>query len=137
MAALYLHNAIFSPETSDSSSTTSRPSHSRHLSVVSTGTLRTSASEHSYPTEPLLYSGPSESPAYRDLLSRQPNHPDVPQLGWDAGLNLEGDLITIGERKEYREQSVRRKLKRLRFARCGLEIVMGEYQINYLYGFRY
>ncbi len=119
MAALYLHNAIFSPEPVELP-----PSHSR---TISTATLRTIASDHSHPTEPLLdplYSGS----AYLDLLERQPAHPRGPSPGWDMGLSLD-DIPTLGERRGYWEKAVRRRLKVLKLTVLVFEMVMGGSQM--------
>ncbi|KAK0457018.1 uncharacterized protein EV420DRAFT_534501 [Desarmillaria tabescens] len=119
MAALYLHNAIFSPEPAELP-----PSHSR---TISTATLRTIASDNSHPTEPLLnplYSGS----AYLDLLERQPTHPRGPSPGWDMGLSLD-DTPTVRERKGYWEKAVRRRLKVLKLTVSVFEMVMGAWAI--------
>ncbi|KAG7443194.1 uncharacterized protein BT62DRAFT_935146 [Guyanagaster necrorhizus] len=119
MAALYLHNAIFSPEPAELP-----PSHSR---TISTATLRTIASENSHPTEPLLdplYSGS----AYLDLLERQPAHPTGPSPGWDMGLTLDY-TPTLRERKGYWEKAVRRRLKVLKLTVLIFEMIMGAWAI--------
>ena len=149
MAALYLHNAIWSPEQPESaqwtpSSTTTTitatygsnehnnkkqdprpPQRPRRIRSLSAGSLRTVPSDYNHPTEPLLRSGTSESIAYRDLLSRQPPHPDGPQAGWDVGLNLDGDPPTVQERRTHRELWLRRRLRRLRMAKATLEVIFG------------
>ncbi|SJL10892.1 uncharacterized protein ARMOST_14287 [Armillaria ostoyae] len=119
MAALYLHNAIFSPEPVELP-----PSHSR---TISTATLRTIASDHSHPTEPLLDPSYSGS-AYLDLLERQPAHPRGPSPGWDMGLSLD-DIPTLGERRGYWEKAVRRRLKVLKLTVLVFEMVMGVWAI--------
>ncbi|KAK0476999.1 hypothetical protein IW261DRAFT_299977 [Armillaria novae-zelandiae] len=119
MAALYLHNAIFSPEPVELP-----PSHSR---TISTATLRTIASDHSHPTEPLLDPSYSGS-AYLDLLERQPAHPRGPSPGWDMGLSLD-DMPTKGERRGYWEKAVRRRLKVLKLTVLVFEMVMGAWAI--------
>jgi hypothetical protein len=130
MAALYLHNAIWTPEHPEdrSSAGFGKP----HLRSLSAGTLRTINSDHSHPTEPLLHASTSESIAYRDLLSRQPEHPDGPQAGWNLGLNFEGDPTTIQERKIHQEKSLRRRLRRFRIGKAILEFVFGEHKIHRL-----
>lgn len=119
MAALYLHNAIFSPEPVELP-----PSHSR---TISTATLRTIASDYSHPTEPLLDPSYSGS-AYLDLLERQPAHPRGPSPGWDMGLSLD-DMPTMGERRGYWEKAVRRRLKVLKLTVLVFEMVMGAWAI--------
>lgn len=140
MAALYLHNAIFIPEESDSTR-----GHSPHTRTISTGTLRTIATSHtshSYPTEPLLQdSSTVASSAYHDMLSRQPAHPAGPRTGWDMGLSLDGHPMTSRERRRFWEQTVRRRLKLLKTFKVSLELIMGKflpqqqvYQILYATG---
>lgn len=135
MAALYLHNAMFSPDTPHppipSSADIYTPQHSRHRSSQSTATMtpssRTSGSEFSHPTEPLLQPDTYGSMAYADILSRQPTHPNGPQPGWDMGLSLVGDQPTMDERKDFWERTVRRRLKRLRVTKGALELLIGKY----------
>ena len=119
MAALHLHNAVFSPP--DSRLSSSR--HIRNLSNLSAD--ETLPSGFSHPTEPLLISSTSESIAYRDLLSRQPNHPDGLEVGQDLGLSFEGDEITPEERKWRQVRQVKRQLRWLKVARGALEVLFG------------
>lgn len=120
MAALYLHNAIHIPDLDSTES-----AHSRHLSALSTPSLRTSTSD-SHPTEPLIYFAQSESStAYQDPLNRQPDYPARIHASWNMSLNLDGDQTTSGERKSRWEKSLRRRLKLLRASKSSLEIVMG------------
>ncbi|TRM63174.1 hypothetical protein BD626DRAFT_34161 [Schizophyllum amplum] len=126
MAALYLHNAIFSP-TSDGpnlspSGSGSEISHDR-ARTNSTATLTPSASENSHPTEPLLRAETNEALAYLELLSRQPKHPNAPPPPWDTALSLEGDPLGASERNAYREHAARRRLRRLRWMKSGLEVI--------------
>jgi len=125
MAALYLHNAIYTAEHSENNSDSSSSGKARRLRSLSAGTLRTIASDFSHPTEPLLHSSTSESIAYRDLLSRQPAHPNGPRAGWDIGLDFSGDPTTLRERKIYRERLLRKRLRRLRLGKAVLELVLG------------
>lgn len=122
MAALYLHNALFIPEAAESSG----PPHTRNLSTVSSGTLRTATTEHSHPTEPLLHSSTSESVTYFDLLSRQPHYPNEQPSNWGAGLTLDGDPATLRERRGFWEQYTRRRLKRLKITKVTLEFILGK-----------
>lgn len=136
-AALYLHNAIFTTEPSSpplsaahvhthrSPGTGSRRNpHDRQLSSVSSFTLRTSTSEHSHPTEPLIH-GSRESSVYLDLLAQQPTHPSS-TLPRALGLTLDGDPVTPRERRIQYERMVRRRLRRLRWVQRVLWIVIGE-----------
>jgi hypothetical protein len=123
MAALYLHNAIFTPDPSESS--LGLAPHARNISTVSTGTLRTIASDYSYPTQPLLHSAASESLTYLDLLNSQPPYPNEPHPGQDMRLKLDGDPTTMTEMKGRWEKRIRRRLRRLRLIKASLEVVMG------------
>lgn len=117
MAALYLHHALFAPDSPPPPSTVQGP-HDRQTSSFSTVTLRTT-SEYSHPTEPLLqHEGElAGSTAYLDILARQPTHPSEPRTSWHTGLSLHADPITPRERKRIREQIVRRQLRRLRWSK--------------------
>ncbi|KAI0369331.1 hypothetical protein BV20DRAFT_1079338 [Pilatotrama ljubarskyi] len=129
-AAVFLHNAIFTTEPPPPASLAHRAPnrrgpHDRQLSSVSSVTLQTSTSEHSHPTEPLIHPGSSESSVYLDLLARQPTHPSSPPPR-GLGLTLQGDPVTPRERRNLWEQSVRKRLKRLRWAgRVLLGIICG------------
>ncbi|KAI0673148.1 hypothetical protein C8Q78DRAFT_969883 [Trametes maxima] len=119
-AAVFLHNAIFTTDPPPPASLAHRAPnrrvpHGRQLSSVSSVTLQTSSSEHSHPTEPLIHPGSSESSVYLDLLARQPTHPSSPPPR-GVGLSLQGDPITLRERRNLWETAVRRRLKRLRWA---------------------
>ncbi|KAH9853003.1 hypothetical protein C2E23DRAFT_824411 [Lenzites betulinus] len=128
-AAVFLHNAIFTADPPPPASLAHRAPnrrgpHDRQLSSVSTVTLQTSTSEHSHPTEPLIH-GHSESSVYLDLLARQPTHPSShPPRG--PGLSLQGDPVTLRGRRSIWERSVRKRLKRLRWAGRVLLAVIGE-----------
>lgn len=132
MAALYLHQALFAsepspPPTLAHRSPGSRTPHDRQLSSVSSVTLRTTShSDHSHPTEPLLHPPSSESSVYLDLLSRQPHHPDGSGSGPNTGLNLEGDPVTVSERRGHWERVVRKRLRRLRWTRRSLLVIIGK-----------
>ncbi|OBZ74938.1 hypothetical protein A0H81_05510 [Grifola frondosa] len=130
MAALYLHNALFASEPSvppalAQRSLDRRNTHERQPSSVSSVTFQTATSEHSHPTEPLIQRS-SGSSAYLDLLSRQPNHPDHgPRDSFNSGLSLRGDPVTPQEVRSHWERSVRRRLRRLRWAKRTLLVVIG------------
>lgn len=142
MAALYLHNAMFSQDAPAHPSLTHlpipgpssdpyTPKHSRHQSSQSVApSFITSTSEYAYshPTEPLLHpeTTNSGSLAYADLLSRQPHHPSGPGPGWDMGLSLVGDVPTLPERKATWEAVIRKRLRRLRLTKGALEGLIGE-----------
>ncbi|KDQ55993.1 hypothetical protein JAAARDRAFT_317116 [Jaapia argillacea MUCL 33604] len=136
MAALYLHNALFSPEASSSTlgpqrsqSSGRTPSHQRQPSAHSIATLTTVTTHHSHPTEPLLHSNNSVSSAYHDLLSRQPSHPSGPQPGWDSALKLEREPVSATEARGYRQRHLREKLKRWKIVKVGLEVLIGGWAI--------
>lgn len=128
MAALYLHNSIFPPQTLPHANTFS-PHHQRGQSstVTVTPSFRNSLSDFSHPTEPLLHPDTSGSLAYADLLSRQPTHPRGPQRGWDMGLSLVGDPPTLSERREAWTRAVKKRLRRLHLMKGVLELLMGEH----------
>jgi hypothetical protein len=121
MAALYLHNALHSPDSSTLSRTTPLP-HNRNISAVSSATLYTSTSEYSHPTEPLLRAGTSEALAYRDLLSQQPTYPDEHRT---ADLPLDNG-IPLREETSLWHQAVKRRRRLLKLIEGSLGIVIGE-----------
>ncbi|KAJ7258079.1 hypothetical protein B0H12DRAFT_1232384 [Mycena haematopus] len=114
MAALYLHNSIWVPDAAE----TPLP-HGRSTSSATLQTLQ--ISDISHPGQPLLPT--SESLAYLDLLSHQPNHPTAPR-GSPMGLSLDGDPTTMRERKGYLEKTVRKRLRRLKVTMAVLEVIM-------------
>lgn len=130
MAALYLHNALFTsePPSHPPPSFARRPlsgrvPHDRQLSSQSSVTLHTSTSEHSHPTEPLLH---GESSAYRDLLSRQPVHPSGAGTGWEAALSLDAEPVSTSERRRLSDLVLRKRMRRLRWASKSVLYLMGE-----------
>ena len=128
-AALYLHNALFASETPSPPVMARRPSygrlpHDRNLSSVSSTTLRTSTSEHSHPTEPLLHTPYSDS-AYHELLTRQSGHPDRPVAAWETALSLDSEPHSQREQRRIWELEVRKSLRRLRWFRRILLLVIG------------
>lgn len=123
MAALYIHNAIHSMEPSHSPHLPSP--HNRNISTVSSSTLRTSTSEYSHPTEPLLHSGTSGSLAYLDLLSHQPVYPHGAEPPHSRSISFDGDPNTMRERKGYWERTIRTRLRRLKLWKGLLELVIG------------
>jgi hypothetical protein len=118
MAALYLHNSIWLPETPEESLPRARTPSSATLQTLPT-------SELSHPTQPLLHSSTSESVAYLDLLSRQPTHPNT--LRSVAGLSFDGDPTTMRERKVHTEKVVKRRLRRLKVITTILEVVLSPF----------
>ncbi|KAF7369737.1 hypothetical protein MVEN_00305300 [Mycena venus] len=123
MAALYLHNSIWVPDAE-----TPRGS-SPHARTTSSATIQTlPISDLSHPTQPLLHSSTSESVAYLDLLSRQPNHPNAPR-GSAMGLSFDGDPTTMRERKGYLEKVVRKRLRRLKAIMAVLGVIMVSWSI--------
>ncbi|KAI0085517.1 hypothetical protein BDY19DRAFT_438484 [Irpex rosettiformis] len=115
MAALYLHQALFQPadvpQPHSPSSRHSRQILSRQPSSFSSATVNAS-SENSH--APLVESY-TDSPAYLDLLTRHPPNPFEGSAVTE--LSLHGDPITERERKGRREQTVRKRLHRLKWAR--------------------
>ncbi len=129
MAALYLHNAVFTPEPSEISRS-SFP-HSRNVSTISGTTLHASPSEQSHPAEPLLHPTTPDSIAYIDLFSRQPTLVDESgPIEWGTNPTLFGDPPTLREKKRYWERALRKRLKRLRVLMRLLELVFGMYPLK-------
>lgn len=126
MAALYLHQALFANDTPPPTAQPHRNSHGAHDLSLSAATLRNSTSEHSYPTEPLLLGPYASTPAYQDILANQPIYSEANRTSWATGLSLLGDPVTSTERKRHRERLVRRRLRRLRWAKRVLRSVIGE-----------
>ncbi|KAG8215194.1 hypothetical protein J3R82DRAFT_8729 [Butyriboletus roseoflavus] len=109
MAALNLHNAIFTNE-KDSD-----------LPLCSAASFLHPAPERDQSPTGQLFS----STAYQDLIQRQPTHPDGPTSGWDLGLNLLGDPITIAERKSLGDHQTKMKLRRLHVINVAFELLFG------------
>ncbi|KAF9450515.1 hypothetical protein P691DRAFT_810202 [Macrolepiota fuliginosa MF-IS2] len=129
MAALYLHNAVFTPETPDTARSPPFP-HSRNVSTISGTTLHASASESSHATEPLLQPITPDSLAYIDLFSRQPTLIDeAGPLEWGPHPTLLGDPPTLREKKNFWERTLRKRLKRLRILMRTLELIFGAWAI--------
>lgn len=126
MAALYLHNAIFTPEPSEIIRSSSIFPHSRNPSTATTTTLHGNASEQSHTHEPLLRSSTSDSWSYINPLSGQPNSVDEPDpLEWGSPPVLLEDPPTLRETKMFWEKKIRRRLRRLRYLMRSLEIIFG------------
>ncbi|OJA13184.1 hypothetical protein AZE42_05607 [Rhizopogon vesiculosus] len=111
MTSLDLHHKLFASE-SDEHVSTLKPM-SRILSL-------TTVQEPSSPTTALTFN----SPAYLDLLSRQPLHPDGPRH-WDLGLDLTGDPATAAECKSLEDHTTKAKLRRLQTICMVFEVVLG------------
>lgn len=124
MAALYLHQALF-PDDTPSPPVSHRPSRahqSRQLSSISSVTLNTASENSHAPLVPGVDSF-TESSAYLDLLTRQPPHPSEGSA--ITQLSLHGDPITDRERRTVWERAVRKRLRRLKWARRLLRGVIG------------
>ncbi|KAF7288316.1 hypothetical protein HMN09_01406100 [Mycena chlorophos] len=122
--AVFLHNAIFvpDPDAEPDSPGLPTPGHTGHNRTTSTSSLHTlTVSESSHPLLPT-----TSEPAYLDLLARQPAHPS---LGRRSALSFDGDPTTAQERKEQEERVLRRRLVRLRYARTGLEVIVGGWAV--------
>lgn len=109
MAALNLHNAIFTNE-KDSD-----------LPLRSAASFLHSAPERDGNPTSQLFS----SAAYQDLIQRQPTHPDGPTSGWDLGLNLLGDPVTAAEHKSLEDHQTKMKLRRLHAINFAFELLFG------------
>ncbi|KIP03030.1 hypothetical protein PHLGIDRAFT_130393 [Phlebiopsis gigantea 11061_1 CR5-6] len=129
MAALYLHHALFASET-PAPPPLSRPSNGlQHQLSLSSVTVRTSTSEHSHPTEPLLHGPYPQAAAYQDILASQPIYSETSRTSWTTGLSLTGNPVTSRERKRQWERQVRRKLRRLRWAKRVLRGVIAVWAV--------
>ncbi|KAG1732658.1 uncharacterized protein EDB91DRAFT_1151335 [Suillus paluster] len=111
MAALCLHNALFTSESD------------KRLATPITRILSLTTIQEHNPTS-LTFN----SPAYLDLLSRQPLHPDGPRH-WDLGLDLIGDPITAAECKSLEDRITKAKLRRLQRICVAFEVVLGIWSI--------
>ncbi|KAF8154224.1 hypothetical protein B0H34DRAFT_720981 [Crassisporium funariophilum] len=122
MAALYLHNAIYSRNPSEPQENTF--AHSRNLSTISSATLQTSTTLHSQPHEPLLRPTSPRAANYFNQLERIPRNPDgtPARLRWDDQLEL--DSGNTGEKKGYWGRNTRRPVGRWKWLRLSLEIVL-------------
>lgn len=109
MTSLDLHNRLFTSESD------------KHAAVAVNQRLLSlsTAQEPSNPTS-LTFN----SPAYLDLLSRQPLHPDGPRH-WDFGLDLTGDPATVAECKSLEGRATKAKLRRLQTICVVFEVVLG------------
>lgn len=108
MTALDLHNKLFTSESDEHPTIPMK----RMLSL-------TKVQEHSSPTA-LTFN----SPAYLDLISRQPLHPDGPRH-WDLGLDLTGDPETAAECKSLEDRTTKAQLRRLQTICMVFEVVLG------------
>ncbi|KAG6374115.1 hypothetical protein JVT61DRAFT_4759 [Boletus reticuloceps] len=108
MDALSLHHAIFTDE-KDSD-----------LPLRSATFLHPVPERDGSPTCQLFASA-----AYQDLIQRQPTHPDGPTSGWDLGLNLLGDPITVAECKSLEDHQIKMKLRRLHAINITFELLFG------------
>jgi hypothetical protein len=118
MAALYLHNALFSPQPPPTPHTRSRT-----ISTASTHTLRPSGDFH-HPTESLMTARTSESVAFKELLQEQPRHPE--ERGRRMRLSLVEDREGGGEADGTEVTGrVRRKMTWAGIVRFGLEVIIG------------
>ncbi|KAI0691808.1 hypothetical protein BC835DRAFT_1521174 [Cytidiella melzeri] len=116
MAALYLHQALFADETQPHRPT--RAHQGRQLPSISSATLNTVSENSHAPLVDTL----AESSAYLDLLTRQPPHPSDGSPRTE--LSLQGDPLTDRERKRQWERVVRKRLRRLKWARRVLRVVI-------------
>ncbi|KAF7759710.1 hypothetical protein Agabi119p4_11405 [Agaricus bisporus var. burnettii] len=130
MAALYLHNAIFTPDPSEISRSSSIFPHSRNVSTATATTLHANASEQSHTREPLLHSTTSESWAYADPFSRQATLFNEPgRLEWGTHPPFLGDPPTLRETKIFWEKKIRKRMRRLRYLMRLLEVIFGGWAI--------
>lgn len=109
MTSLDLHNRLFTSESD------------KHAAVAVNQRLL-SLSTAQEPSNPASLT--FNSPAYLDLLSRQPLHPDGPRH-WDFGLDLTGDPATVAECKSLEDRATKAKLRRLQTICVVFEVVLG------------
>lgn len=109
MAALHLHYAFFTNEKDSDLPLRS-----------ATPFLRPAPERDGSPTSHLF-----ASVAYQDLIQRQPTHPDGPTSGWDLGLNLLGDPITVAEHKNVEDHETKMRLRRLHAINTTFELLFG------------
>ncbi|GJE88987.1 hypothetical protein PsYK624_050760 [Phanerochaete sordida] len=129
MAALYLHQALFANDTPPPSAQPLRNSRGPHDLSLSGVTLRTSTSEGSHPTEPLLNGPYGPSAAYQDILASQPVYSESHRASWTTALSLAGDPLSATERKRHWELQIRAKLRRLRWAKRVLKGVIAAWGV--------
>lgn len=126
MAALYLHNAIFTPEPSEIIKSSSIIPHSRNTSFATTTTLHGNTSELSHTDEPLLRSSTSDSWSYMNPRSRQSDSVDrSAPLGWGSPPTLFEDPPTLRETQIFWKKKTQRRVKRLRYLMRSLEVLFG------------
>ncbi|KAH9476851.1 hypothetical protein JR316_0010767 [Psilocybe cubensis] len=126
MAAIYLHNALNTRDSSDIQG--ELPEHSRHHSTVSTTTLHTNTtSAHSQPNEPLLHpSSPQRTVSVyqRSFHETRLPHETVPQLRWtDPPAPFEGSS-SPGEKSRTSLQGTRKPWRRRKRIRFSLQVVI-------------
>jgi len=107
MTALDLHNALFTSESD------------KRLTTPMNYILSLTTVQDQSPTA-LTFN----SPAYLDLVSRQPLHPDGPRH-WDLGLDLIGDPLTAAECKSLDDRITKSKLRCLRWVCVVFEVILG------------
>ncbi|KAI0077004.1 hypothetical protein K474DRAFT_1173425 [Panus rudis PR-1116 ss-1] len=138
MAALYLHNALFGHEPPQPPpSLTRRRSSShvpldRHLSSQSLVTLRTTTTEHSHPTEPLLntaYLDTSSSVGHQRSPSGQPTRPDAHRIALQPTLSFESDPVSHREQRRRWELALRSRLRRLRWGKRSVLLLIGGWAV--------
>ncbi|KDR78295.1 hypothetical protein GALMADRAFT_245399 [Galerina marginata CBS 339.88] len=125
MAAIYLHNAVYSRTPQETRET----EHSRNLSTISSVTLHTSTTLHSQPTEPLLQPPlPSETAAYYDQVNDQPRNPDgsPTQLRWDDQPTPNS---AVGEKGRTSDQRSSQPWKKRRRGKLAFEIVISAWAV--------
>lgn len=81
MAAVYLHNALYTRNPTDNPREIS--THSRNISSLSNATLFTNGTHNSYPTEPLLASSPVAEEDVDQTTSPRDANVSQAQLRWD------------------------------------------------------
>ncbi|KAL4071595.1 hypothetical protein V8B97DRAFT_407507 [Scleroderma yunnanense] len=110
MTALHLHSSLLVGE----KASFDQPLHSIEPLLLPASERRSSPISPSF-----------NSPAFQDLIARQPTHPDGPREGWDLGLNLLGDPLAAAEYKSVEERFIKNSLRRLHRATVAFEFLFG------------
>jgi hypothetical protein len=120
MAALYLHNAMFVPDTQE----TRVPS--PHSRTISSGTLRTIGTANSHPTEPLLRSYPNTGTStYHDMLSPVRRlHTNGTDFDWETNPHDEDIRLRKGSKRRFTV---------MRVVQISLEVILGTHISHFVF----
>ncbi|PPQ85762.1 hypothetical protein CVT25_003080 [Psilocybe cyanescens] len=125
MAAIYLHNALYSRDSTDIGEP---PEHSRNLSTISSTTLHTNTTAHSRPNEPLLQptTSPRQTVAFYEPSLHETRPPDGSEahLRWTEPPAPFTDSSIAGEKSKPSLQVSRKPWRRRKRIRFTLEVVI-------------